>query len=134
MCETCTHTLLKSLLPFMAWKRWTIWSSPRPTLFNDLTRDSIATTLLLTSTVDAYRFYTKLLFSIRSKVIKVWSVEKDTIENPWLLMVKHSEITLFFTCIFPYYVADEIIKEFWKSSHFASMRDGFLLRRQNSLR
>ena len=27
---------------------------------------------------------------------KVWSVEKETKENPWLLMVKHSEIILFF--------------------------------------
>ena len=31
--------------------------------------DSRVTILLLVSTVDAYRFYTKLLFSIRSKVI-----------------------------------------------------------------
>ena len=35
------------------------------TLFNDVTRDSIANNFV----IGAYRFYTKSLFSIRSKVI-----------------------------------------------------------------
>ena len=39
------------------------------TLFYDLTRDSIANNFVILSTVGAYRFYTKLIFSIRSKVI-----------------------------------------------------------------
>ena len=39
----------------------------------------------------------------------------------------------FFTCIFLYYVAHEIIKEFWKNNHFESMRGDFLMRSQNSL-
>ena len=38
------------------------------TLFNDHTRDSIADNFVLVSTVNAYRFYTKLLFSIRSNL------------------------------------------------------------------
>ena len=45
----------------------TVLKPPNCTLFNDLTRDS--TTLLKTSTVDAYKFYTNLPFSVRSKVI-----------------------------------------------------------------
>ena len=40
----------------------------------------------------------------------------------------------FFTYILINYLVHEITKESWKNSHFASMRDGFLLRRQNSLR
>ena len=39
-----------------------------------------------------------------------------------------------FTYISIDYLVHGITKEFWKNSHFASMRDGFLLRRQNSLR
>ena len=32
----------------------------------------------------------------------------------------------FFTCIFRYYVAHEIFKEFWKNSHFENMTASFL--------
>ena len=39
-----------------------------------------------------------------------------------------------FTYILSDYLVHEITKEFWKNSHFVSMRDGFLLRMQNSLR
>ena len=40
----------------------------------------------------------------------------------------------FFTCILLNYVPHEIIKEFWKNSHFENMSAGFLLRCQNTLR
>ena len=39
----------------------------------------------------------------------------------------------FFTCIFPDYVSQEGLKEFWKNSHFENMRADFLRRCQNSL-
>jgi hypothetical protein len=34
----------------------------------------------------------------------------------------------------PHYVSHEILKEFWKNSHFENMRADFLRRCQNSLR
>jgi hypothetical protein len=40
----------------------------------------------------------------------------------------------FFTCILHDYVADDIIKYFWKNNHFENMTAVFLLRCQNSLR
>ena len=39
----------------------------------------------------------------------------------------------FFTCIVPDYVPHEILKEFWKNSHFENLRAGLILRCQNSL-
>ena len=39
----------------------------------------------------------------------------------------------FFTCILHNYVPHEIIKEFWKISHFENMTGGFLQRCQNLL-
>ena len=38
------------------------------------------------------------------------------------------------TCIFPYYVAHEITKEFWKIINFENMTADFNLMEQNSLR
>ena len=46
---------------------------------------------------------------------------------------KLKRLIYFFTCILPNYVPHEIIKEFWKISHFENITDGFLLRYQNSL-
>ena len=41
---------------------------------------------------------------------------------------KFNKILNFFTCILPNYVPNEIIKEFWKNSHFEKMTADFLLR------
>ena len=53
---------------------------------------------------------------------KVWTIENNT--NSFY----------FFSCILPDYVAHDIIKEFWKNSHFEKMTAGFVLRCQNLLR
>ena len=59
---------------------------------------------------------------------------KETKVNLQFSMMKHSEIILFFTCIFPYYVVHKITKEFCQNSHFENMTADFLLRCQKSLR
>ena len=64
---------------------------------------------------------------------KDWPAKKVTIFNTIVHLVKTSENILFFACILPDYVADEITKEFWKNSHFENMRVDFPLRCQNSL-
>ena len=43
---------------------------------------------------------------------KDWEAKKVTIFNAIICLVKTSENGLFFTCILPHYVADEITKEF----------------------
>ena len=40
----------------------------------------------------------------------------------------------FFICILPDYLCHEILKEFWKNSHFENMRADFLRRCQKSIR
>ena len=58
---------------------------------------------------------------------------KETKVNLQFSMMKHSEIILFFTCIFPYYVIHKTTKEFSKNSHFENMTTDFLWRCLNSL-
>ena len=43
---------------------------------------------------------------------KDWAAKKVTIFNSIICLLKTSENGLFFTCILPHYVADEITKEF----------------------
>ena len=45
---------------------------------------------------------------------KDWAAKKVTIFNSTVHLVKTSENISFFICILPYYVADEITKEFEK--------------------
>ena len=54
--------------------------------------------------------------------------------NCKFLLMRSSKKMLFFTRIFPYYVAHDITKEFWKNNHYENTTAGFLLRCQNSLR
>ena len=65
---------------------------------------------------------------------KDWPAKKVTIFNTMVHLVKTSDNILFFACILPDSVADEITKELWKNSPFEKMRADFLLRSQNLLR
>ena len=65
---------------------------------------------------------------------KDWGPKKVTIYFPIFYLVKISENILLFIYILPGYVAHEITKEFWKSSHFENITAGFLLRCHNTLR
>ena len=47
---------------------------------------------------------------------------------------KFRNCVYFFTCILPDYMANDILKQFWKNIHFENMTADFLLRYKTSLR
>ena len=66
---------------------------------------------------------------------KDWGLEKYTKLNTIFFLIKSSEIAfIFFTCILPNYMANNIPKEFLKNNLFENMTAGFLLTCQKSLR
>ena len=60
------------------------------------------------------------------------SVIRETILNYIFCWIKKVHILFyFFSCILHDYMLHDIIKEFWKNSHFENMTAGFLLRCKN---
>ena len=80
-----------------------------------------------------HKYKTNIQFNLIS--IKDWGLEKvHKIEYNFFL-IKNSEIVLiFFTCILPNYMADNIFKDLLRNSFFENMTAGFLLTCQKSLR
>ena len=65
--------------------------------------------------MDDEKYYCKRNLEILNKsqiICKDWPAKKVTIFNTIVHLVKTSENILFFACILPDYVADEITKEF----------------------
>ena len=63
-----------------------------------------------------------------------WSEMKEKMYIQNFTIEKSKKIFNYFTCILPDSMANGVIKEFWKNSHFENMTASFLLRCQNSLR
>ena len=66
--------------------------------------------------------------------LKTGRLKRSQFSFLFLSSEKLKKLFYFFTYILIDNLVHEITKEFWKNSHLASMREGFLLRRQNSLR
>ena len=66
--------------------------------------------------------------------IKTGRLKRSQFSIQLFISWKLQKLFYFLTCILADFVADEITKEFWKSSHFENITAGFLLRCQNTLR